>query len=250
MQLPSGQNDLIRAVLAANPRTIVVLMTGAPVDVTGWGAEPAALLQAWYPGQAQGDALARVLTGAAEPGGRLPLTLPVELAQTPARDARTYPGVDGRVHYDEGVFVGYRAFDAHDLEPAYPFGHGLGYTTWELEDLVVTPAEGDDAGTATVTVRNTGARAGAVVVQVYAGDVTAPVPMPPQQLAGFAKVRLDPGRSERVSVRIPRRVVSYFDVVAHGWQLADGPAEIRVGLSSRDIRLSAPLALTATALVV
>ncbi|VXB78842.1 Beta-glucosidase [Microbacterium sp. 8M] len=248
MQLPSGQDDLIRAVLAANPRTVVVLMTGAPVDVTGWGAEPAALLQAWYPGQAQGDALARVLTGAAEPGGRLPLTLPVELAQTPARDARTYPGVDGRVHYDEGVFVGYRAFDAHDLEPAYPFGHGLGYTTWELEDLVVAPAEGDDAGIATVTVRNTGARPGACVVQVYAGDVTAPVPMPPQQLAGFAKVRLDPGRSERVSVRIPRRVVSYFDVVAHDWRPAAGPAEIRVGVSSRDIRLSAPLALSATAL--
>ena len=243
MQLPCGQNDLIRAVLAANPRTVVVLMTGAPVDVTGWGADPAALLQAWYPGQAQGDALARVLTGAAEPGGRLPLTLPVALSQTPARDARTYPGVDGRVHYDEGVLVGYRAFDAHDLEPAFPFGHGLGYTTWEFEDLVVVPSDGDEAGTATVTVRNTGGRPGAVVVQVYAGDVVAPVPMPPQQLAGFAKMRVDAGGSERVTVRIPRRTVSYYDVDAHGWAPAAGTAEIRVGASSRDIRVSAPLAL-------
>lgn len=241
MQLPGGQNDLIRAVLAANPRTIVVLMTGAPVDINGWGADPAALVQAWYPGQAQGDALARVLTGAVEPGGRLPLTLPVDLSQTPAREARTYPGIDGRVHYDEGVFVGYRGFDAHDLEPAYPFGHGLGYTTWEIEDLVLAPSDGDDAGTATVTVRNTGSRRGSLVVQVYAGDVTAPVPMPPQQLAGFAKVRLEPGRSERVTVRIPRRAVSYFDVDARSWTPATGPAEIRVGVSSRDIRVSGPL---------
>lgn len=251
LQLPNSQNDLIRAVLAANPRTVVVLMAGAPVDVTGWGADPAALVQAWFPGQAQGDALARVLTGATEPGGRLPLTLPAALSQTPVREARTYPGVDGRVHYDEGVFVGYRGFDAHDLEPAYPFGHGLGYTTWAFEDLVVA-ADGDgdadaspggDAGTATVTVRNTGGRAGATVVQVYAGDVTAPVPMPPQQLAGFAKVRLAAGESQRVTVRIPRRCVSYFDVQTHGWVPASGPAEIRVGASSRDIRASAALAL-------
>ena len=241
--LPSGQNDLIRAVLAAQPRTVVVLMAGAPVDVTSWGADPAALLQAWYPGQAQGDALARVLTGEAEPGGRLPLTLPVSLSQTPAVSARTYPGVDGDVHYDEGVFVGYRAFDANELEPAYPFGHGLGYTTWEFEDLVVVPSAGDDAGTASVTVRNTGGRPGAVVVQVYAGDVVAPVPMPPQQLAGFAKVRVDAGGSERVTVRIPRRAVSYYDVDAHGWAQPAGTADIRVGASSRDIRVSAPLAL-------
>ena len=141
------------------------------------------------------------------------------------------------------MLVGYRAFDAHDLEPAFPFGHGLGYTTWEFEDLVVVPSDGDEAGIATVTVRNTGGRPGAVVVQVYAGDVVAPVPMPPQQLAGFAKMRVDAGGSERVTVRIPRRTVSYYDVDAHGWAPAAGTAEIRVGASSRDIRVSAPLAL-------
>lgn len=222
--------------IAANPRTAVVLMAGAPIDVTRWGGEPAALLQAWFPGQAQGDALARVLTGATEPSGRLPLTLPLSLDQTPAARARTYPGVDGRVFYDEGVFVDYRGFDADELIPAYSFGHGLGYTSWEFEDLAVEAAEGADAGTAVITVRNTGDRAGSTVVQVYAGDVQAPVPMPPQQLAGFAKVRLEPGASERVRVRIPRRSVSYFDVESHDWVAATGTAEVRVGASSRDIR--------------
>ncbi len=243
LNLPCGQDDLIRAVIAANPRTVVVLMTGAPVDVSRWGGRPAALLQAWYPGQAQGDALARVLTGAAEPAGRLPLTLPQSLDQTPAATARTYPGVGGQVFYDEGVFVGYRGFDANGLTPAYPFGHGLGYTTWEYEDLVVTPGEGSDAGAVTVTVRNTGERAGSTVVQVYAGGATAPVPLPPQQLAGFAKVRLEPGAAQRVTVRIPRRALSYYDVEAHDWAAATGSAEIRVGASSRDIRLTGALAL-------
>ncbi|WP_164234078.1 beta-glucosidase [Microbacterium hydrocarbonoxydans] len=241
--LPAGQDDLIRAVIAANPRTVVVLMTGAPVDVTRWGGDPAALLQAWYPGQAQGDALARVLTGAAEPGGRLPLTLPLSLDQTPAAQTRTYPGVGGQVFYDEGVFVGYRGFDANELIPAYPFGHGLGYTSWEFEDLVVEPGDGADAGTAAVTVRNAGGRAGSAVVQVYAGDVQAPVPMPPQQLAGFAKVELQAGASARVTVAIPRRAVSYFDVDRHDWAAATGRAEVRVGVSSRDIRLIGSLEL-------
>ncbi|MDQ4215121.1 beta-glucosidase [Microbacterium sp. ASV81] len=242
MQLPNGQNDLVRAVLAANPRTVVVLMTGGPVDVTGWGADPAALIQAWYPGQAQGGALARVLTGAAEPGGRLPLTLPVSLGQTPAASARTYPGVGGQVFYDEGVFVGYRGFDARDLEPAYPFGHGLGYTAWAFSGLTVSGLESEDAvGVADVTVQNTGSRAGSTVVQVYVGGVEAPVPMPPHQLAGFAKVRLEPGESQRVRVRIPRRAASYFDVTTHGWVTPAGEVEVRVGASSRDIRAAGVL---------
>ncbi len=235
LNLPCGQNDLIRAVLAANPRTVVVLMTGAPVDATRWGADPAALVQAWYPGQAQGDALARVLTGAVEPEGRLPLTLPVDASQTPAADQRTYPGVDGQVHYDEGVFVGYRAFDAKGMEPAYPFGHGLAYTEFDYADLVVEP--GTDAVVASFTVRNVGDRAGSAVAQVYVGELPVSVPTPPQQLAGFAKVRLEPGEEARVEVPISRRSVSYFDVDSHDWKAASGPVDVRVGASSRDIRL-------------
>lgn len=238
MGLPSGQDDLIKAVLAANPRTVVVLMTGAPVDVTRWGQEPAALLQAWFPGQAQGEALARVLTGEVEPGGRLPLTIPASLADTPAADPRTYPGVDGQVHYTEGVFVGYRAVTADGPAPSYPFGHGLGYTSFDFSDLAVEAADGDDVATVLVSVTNTGGREGSEVVQVYVGELPAPVPTPARQLAAFAKVKLAPGESERVSLSVPRRKVSYFDVETHDWATPAGEVEIGVGASSADIRLT------------
>lgn len=238
MGLPSGQDDLIKAVLAANPRTVVVLMTGAPVDVTRWGQEPAALLQAWFPGQAQGEALARVLTGEVEPGGRLPLTIPASLADTPAADPRTYPGVDGQVHYTEGVFVGYRAVTADGPAPSYPFGHGLGYSTFAYSDLEIAEGAGDDVATVSVTVTNTGGREGAEVVQVYVGELPAPVPTPARQLAAFAKVKLAPGESERVSLSVPRRKVSYFDVEIHDWATPAGEVEIGVGASSADIRLT------------
>ncbi|WP_052226268.1 glycoside hydrolase family 3 protein [Microbacterium mangrovi] len=240
LRLPSGQDDTIRAVLATGTPTVVVLMTGSPVDTMHWGARPAALLQAWFPGQAQGDALARVLTGAAEPGGRLPLTFPASLADTPAASPETYPGVDGRVHYSEGVFVGYRGQDARALVPAYPFGHGLSYTTFTYSDLEIEDAGSDAAAcTVAVTVRNVGGRAGSEVVQVYAGPIAAPVPVPPQQLAGFAKVHLAPRESVRVRVAVSRRAVSYYDVGTHGWVTPGGEVGIHVGASSRDIRLTA-----------
>jgi beta-glucosidase len=237
LQLPSGQNDLIRAVLAANPRTLVVLMSGAPVDVTGWGGRPAALLQAWFPGQTQGAALARVITGQAEPGGRLPLTFPLSLAQTPAADPQRYPGVDGRAVYSEGVFVGYRGVDPDGPQPAYPFGHGLGYTTFAFEDLQVSAGDGDSVATVALTVSNTGERAGSEVVQVYVGELPAPVPTPKRQLAAFTKVHLAPGASTRVRLEIPRRAVSYYDVELHDWASPPGEVDVLVGASSADIRL-------------
>lgn len=238
MRLPSGQNDLIRSVLATGTPTVVVLMTGSPVETGDWGAQPNALLQAWFPGQAQGGALANVLTGASEPGGRLPFTIPASLDDTPVASARTYPGVEGRVYYDEGVLVGYRGHDANGIEPAYAFGHGLGYTTFEYSDLQVTAGDGDAAGIASVTITNTGDRAGSEVVQVYAGKVDAPVTTAPKQLAGFARVDLEPGASARVEVPIARRAVSYYDVDSHDWVTPAGDVEVLVGASSRDIRLT------------
>jgi beta-glucosidase len=184
-----------------------------------------------------------VLTGVAEPAGRLPLTLPVHIGQTPAADAHTYPGVDGRVEYAEGVLVGYRGFDAAGIDPAYPFGHGLGYTEFEYSGLEVTatgsdPDGGDAVAEVSVTVRNVGGREGTEVVQVYVGELPTEVVTPPRQLAAFAKVPLAVGEESRVTLRVPRRSVSYFDVAAHDWVAPAGEVAVHVGASSRDIRLT------------
>jgi beta-glucosidase len=235
--LPGAQEALVRAVAAANPRTVVVVMTGAPTDMSGWD-DAAAIVQAWYPGQAQGAALADVLFGDVDPGGRLPLTLP---AVAPITDAASYPGVGGRVVYPEGVFVGYRGLGSTDADPPlFPFGHGLSYTTFDYSDLEVRPGAGDVAGVASVTVTNTGDRVGSDVVQAYVGELSAPVPTPLRQLAAFAKVRLRPGESTRVELPIPVRAVSYWDVETHEWAQATGDVDVSIGASSRDIRASAP----------
>ncbi|MFT4230168.1 MAG: glycoside hydrolase family 3 C-terminal domain-containing protein, partial [Microbacterium sp.] len=247
MGLPSGQDDMIRAVLATGTPTVVVLMTGSPVTQTNWGGTPAAVLQAWFPGQAQGAALGRVLTGEAEPGGRLPVTFPASLDDTPAADPVTYPGVDGRVHYDEGVFVGYRAVDPDGPQPAYPFGHGLGYTAFAYEELAVEAGSGDLAATVSVTVRNVGGRAGAEVVQAYVGELPVAVPTPKRQLAAFAKVRLAPGEATRVRLELPLRAVSYYDVEAHDFVPAQGLVDVLVGASSRDVRLRGVVSVPAQA---
>ncbi len=239
LRLPNGQNELIREVLKANPRTVVVLMTGSPVAVNAWGGAPAALLQAWFPGQAQGGALGRVLTGAAEPGGRLPLTFPASLAQTPARDPLSYPGAKGRVTYTEGVLVGYRGFATEGLEPAYPFGHGLGYTRFEFEDLQIADSSEDEAvARVSCTIRNSGPREGSEVVQLYVGTLPTETITPSRQLAAFQKVRLAAGASQRVTLEIPRRAVSYYDVDRHGWTTPAGEVEMFLGASVSDVRLT------------
>jgi len=243
LHLPNGQDDLVRAVVAANPRTVVVVMTGAPVDMSGWIDGAAAVLQAWYPGQAQGEALARVLFGDVDPGGRLPLTFPRDLAHTPVRDPRHYPGIGGRVEYADGVFVGYRGYAQHGLDPLFPFGHGLSYTTFAYDDLEISPGNGDDLACLTVTVTNTGTRYGSEVIQVYLGRLPVPVPTPSRRLAAYRKVRVAPGHSERVHLTIPARAASYWDVDAHDWARAQGDVELFVGASSGDPRLFTTLAL-------
>ena len=243
LHLPNGQDDLVRAVVAANPRTVVVVMTGAPVDMSAWIDEAAAVLHAWYPGQAQGEALARVLFGDAEPGGRLPLTFPRDLAHTPVTDPRHYPGTDGRVEYADGVFVGYRGYAQQGLEPMFPFGHGLSYTTFAYDGLEIGPGDADDLADLTVTVTNTGTRHGSDVIQVYLGQLPVPAPTPPRRLAAYRKVRIAPGESERVHLTIPARAASYWDVDAHGWARAKGDVELFVGASSGDLRLSTTLPL-------
>ncbi|MCS5506751.1 beta-glucosidase H [Curtobacterium flaccumfaciens] len=237
LALPGHQDDLVRAVAAANPNTVVVVNAGSPVEMP-WRNDVAAVLLTWFGGQEYGNALADVLTGAQEPGGRLPTTWPVAMADVPVLDVTP---VDGRVAYDEGVHVGYRAWLRAGTEPAYPFGHGLGYTTWSIEGVSATPTvrEGD-AVIVTATVANTGDRAGKHVVQVYASRAESAVDRPVRWLVGFAPVRLAAGASTEVSIEVPARAFAHWD---GSWQYESGTFTLHVGASVTDDAGTASLEL-------
>jgi beta-glucosidase len=197
----------------------------------------AAVIYAWLPGQEFGHALADVLLGVAEPGGRLPVTLAKRAADFPAFD--TTPGGEEELVYAEGVNLGYRGFDAADVEPRFAFGHGLGYTTFEYETLELASdglAEGEPLELR-VKLRNTGARPGKEVVQVYVADLEASVPRPAHELKGFAVVRLEPGEAVELTLALEDRDLAYWDTSRHSWRIEPGRFEIQVGHSSRDIRL-------------
>jgi beta-glucosidase len=232
LALPGHQDDLVRAVAAANPATVVVVNAGAPVEMP-WRDEVAAVLLTWFGGQEYGNALADVLTGAREPGGRLPTTWPATTADVPVLDVTP---VDGVVTYDEGVHIGYRAWLRAGTEPAYPFGHGLGYTTWAVDGLAATPTvtEGD-AVIVTATVANTGDRAGKHVVQVYASRAESAVDRPVRWLVGFAPVRLEAGASTEVSIEVPARAFAYWAGGRDGhWAYERGTFTLHVGASVVD----------------
>jgi beta-glucosidase len=239
MQLPHGQNALVERVVAANPNTIVVLQTGAPVELP-WLDKVPAVLQAWYPGQECGHAIADVLTGRAAPGGRLPQTWPKQLADvvTSNGDPLRYPGVDGRVVYDEGVFIGYRHHDTHGVAPMFPFGHGLSYTSFAWGEVRVDRTAVESGGNVTVSVdvTNTGARAGAEVVQLYVSDPVSGASRPAQELKGFAKLALQPGETGTATITLGMRAFAWFDTGRGGWVAEAGAFALRVGASSRDIR--------------
>jgi beta-glucosidase len=237
LALPARQDELVRKVAAANSRTIVVVNAGSPVEMP-WRDEVAAVLLVWFPGQEAGAALADVLTGVTEPGGRLPTTWPVVAADCPVLDVEP---VDGVLAYDEGIFLGYRAWQRREgPAPAYWFGHGLGYTDWAYDGVDVQPASDPDIAEVTVRVRNTGSRAGREVVQVYL-SAEAPEPeRPVRWLAGFAGVCAGPGEAVAATVRVPRRAAEVWD---DGWALVPGSYRVEVGRSAADIRVTAPLAL-------
>jgi beta-glucosidase len=229
-----GRDALVAAVAAANRRTVVVLETAGPV-LTPWRARVAAIVNAWYPGGAGGRAIARVLFGDVDPGGRVPATFPRRDQDLPtARRERRYPGVDDVVHHDEGVLVGYRWYDAKRIQPAFPFGFGLSYTRWSFRGLRVRAAR--QGVSVSVEVANRGRRAGVAVPQLYVGlPGTAARPQPPRQLKGFAKVRLGPGRRARLRLHLDRRAFSYWDARRDRWHVAPGCYEVGLGTSSRDI---------------
>ncbi len=240
LALPGDQDGLIAAVAAANPHTVVVLHTAGPV-LMPWLDDVAAVIQAWYPGQETGNAIAATLFGDVEPSGRLIMTFPRSDEQGPATQAAQFPGTDNTVHYDEGVFVGYRYYDAFAQEPLFPFGYGLSYTTFALDDLRVTRL---DATTYNVSVgvTNTGDRAGAVVVQLYVG-FPASTGEPPDQLEGFAKVPLEPGSSRRVEMILDSSSFAIWSATANGWIVEPGTYTLRAGTSSRDLPLEATVAI-------
>jgi beta-glucosidase len=230
LSLPGGQAELIEQVAAVNGRTIVVVNTGAPVAMD-WADRVPAIVQLWYPGQEGGDALADVLFGAVNPSGRLPLTFPRRMEDTPA--FLNDPGEAGHVLYGEGVFVGYRFYEARRIEPRFAFGHGLSYTTFAYGDLTV------DADDVAVDVTNTGDRTGAEVVQLYVRDVEASVRRPEKELKGFAKVVIEPGRTQRVHLTLDDRAFAFWDPQWGGWRVEPGEFELLVGASSADIRARA-----------
>ncbi|MHA1734584.1 MAG: glycoside hydrolase family 3 C-terminal domain-containing protein [Promethearchaeota archaeon] len=245
-ELPAEQVELILKTARANKNTVVVLLSGSPVGMEPWVDEVPALVQAWYPGMEGGRALASVLFGDVNPSGKLPVTFPKRISDSPAHASEeTYPGIDDedlgpRVLYEEGVFVGYRHFDAEGMEPRFPFGHGLSYTSFSYENLAIKPLEpgGDIAVEVGVEVTNVGERGGAEVVQLYIGDVEASVPRPPKELVGFEKLFLEPGEKRALKFSVGRGALSFYDGDRGGWVAEPGTFRVLVGSSSRDIRLS------------
>lgn len=271
ISLAGNQDELVQAVSAANPRTVVVLKSGSAV-LMPWVDRVAAILEAWYPGEEDGHAVTAAIFGDFNPSGKLPITFPKSLEDLPANTADRYPGTGpvepyknaefdltakappgpgGLAHYSEGIFIGYRHYDAEGIVPLFPFGHGLSYTSFAYKDLKL-PANQvsfDSKHVATMSVEativNTGRVRGAEVVQLYVGfPALDGVPQPPKQLKGFEKVTLDSGQQARVHIVLDERSLSYWDVKKHAWSVAPGEYHIMLGASSRDIRLEGHFKVT------
>jgi len=250
IKLPGGQDELIQKIVQANPKTVVVLYGGGAVEMDSWLSKVPALLYVWYPGLEGGNALAHVLFGDVNPSGKLPCTFPKRLADSPAHALDAYPGKNGTVVYKEGLLVGYRWFDTKNIEPLFPFGHGLSYTQFKYSDLNLVP--GPEASGLPVTVKfelaNTGSRAGAEVAQVYVQEASPSLPRPLKELKGFKKVLLQPGEKQKVSVVLDRNAFAHYDPDKKGWVADKGPYKILVGSSSRDLQLTGEFHLSETTL--
>ncbi len=251
IKLPGGQDELIQKVVQANPRTVVVLMGGGAVEMDSWLSQVPALLYAWYPGIEGGNALARVLFGDVNPSGKLPCTFPKRLADSPAHALHAYPGTNGTVVYQEGLLVGYRWFDAKEIEPLFPFGYGLSYSQFKYSNLKLVRNHGKPGSSVTVKLElaNTGSRAGAEVAQVYVQEVSPSLPRPLKELKGFKKIVLQPGEKQNVSIVLDRNAFAHYDPDKKGWVADKGAYKILIGSSSRDIRLSGTFKLAETTVV-
>jgi beta-glucosidase len=240
LSLPWGQDAVIEAVAAANPNTVVVLETGNPVAMP-WHDDVRAIVEAWYPGQAGGQAIAEVLTGAVNPSGRLPITFPADLAQTPRPELPGLGdpwGTPTTIRYDEGAEVGHRWFAQRGERPLYAFGHGLSYTSFRYANLELS---GDEAVSATFTVTNDGERDGADVPQLY---LTAGPDGERLRLLGFERVELAPGASRTVTVSADPRLLARYDAGAGGWRIDGGTHRVALGRAADDLVLAAEVELS------
>ena len=245
MRMPECQNRLIEAVAQANPNTVVVLHNGSPVEMP-WIGKVRAVLEAYLGGQAVGEAVVRVLFGDVNPCGHLPETFPLKLEDNPSY--LYYGGEGNKTEYREGIFVGYRYYDKKKMEVLYPFGYGLSYTTFEYSGLKLSSEKIRDTETltATVTVRNTGSRAGKAVVQLYVGDTESTPIRPVRELKGFAKIALEPGESKEVLFTLDKRAFAYWNQQIRDWHVETGTFTIEVGASSRDLPLKGTVTVEST----
>lgn len=239
LALPGRQDELVQAVARANPNTIVLLQTGGPV-LMPWLNEVQAVAQGWFGGQEAGHALADVLTGKAEPGGRLPQTFPTRVEDDPVHPEhpdRQYPGEDGHVEYSEGLYIGYRHVDRAGLTPLFPFGFGLSYTTFELGEpqLRADTVEPGDEIIVTIPVHNTGERAGQTVIQLYVRDAEARLDRPSKELKAFRKVTLQPHEAQDVTLTLDMRALAYYDDTRAAWVADAGDFDLLIGTSSADL---------------
>jgi beta-glucosidase len=245
LSLPAGQDELIQAVAKANRRTVVVLNAGGPVLMSRWLAQVPSVLLAWYPGQEAGRAPAAVLFGDANPSGKLPVTFLKDWKDSSAYG--NYPGENLTVEYAEGIYVGYRNFDRKNIEPLFPFGYGLSYTTFAYSDLKVGPAKAapGQAVEVSLNVRNSGSVAGAEVVQIYLRDVQASVDRPVKELKAFRRVMLKPGETQTLTFTLDKNAMSFYDEKNKAWVAEPGAFEVQAGASSRDIKLKGSFELLA-----
>jgi beta-glucosidase len=245
-KLPCGQDELIQKIAAANHKTIVVLL-GTPAEMDTWVGRVSAVLQAWYPGMEGGNALAEILFGDVNPSGKLPCTIPKRLEDSPAHALRAYPGDDGVVTYSEGLLVGYRWFDTKKIEPQFPFGFGLSYTTFKYSDLKLVPGPGtNDLVEAQFNIENTGDRAGAEIAELYVHENDPHLTRPEKELKGFRRVYLQPGERQTVTIPLGQTAFGYYDPAQKSWVAQKDQFTILVGSSSQDIRLDADFSLPDT----
>jgi beta-glucosidase len=241
LSLPFGEQALVDAVTAANPKTIVVVTGGAPYDLNKIKAENHTVIWSWFNGSEGGNALADVITGAINPSGRLPFTFPAKLQDSPAFALNTYPGVDLNANYKEGILVGYRWFDTKHIEPLYCFGYGLSYTTFKYGVVHTNKLtyKGNEQITVTFDVGNTGSMSGKETMQLYVSPEHSTVPMADKQLKAFDKIKIEPGQTAKVTLTLNVADLAYYDVASKQWKVEPGKYKLLVGSSSKDIRQQA-----------